>query len=41
VGLSVMGAPISLLTGRGAVFSGMRHLVFGLLAPGLTLGLAG
>jgi hypothetical protein len=29
VGLFVIGELISLLTGRGAVFSGMRQLVFG------------
>lgn len=39
VGLFVIGALISLLTGRGAVFTGMRQLVFGLLAAGLTFGL--
>lgn len=38
-GLFVIGALISLLTGRGAVFSGMRQLTFGLLAAGLTFGL--
>ena len=38
-GLFVIGALISLLTGRGAIFSGMRQLVFGLLAAGLTFGL--
>jgi VIT1/CCC1 family predicted Fe2+/Mn2+ transporter len=38
-GLFVIGALISLLTGRGAVFSGLRQLVFGLLAAGLTFGL--
>ncbi len=39
VGLFVIGALISLLTGRSAVFSGTRQLVFGLLAAGLTFGL--
>ena len=39
LGLFLIGALISLLTGRGAIFSGMRQLVFGLLAAGLTFGL--
>jgi VIT1/CCC1 family predicted Fe2+/Mn2+ transporter len=39
VGLFVIGALISLLTGRSAVFSGTRQLVFGLLAAGATFGL--
>jgi VIT1/CCC1 family predicted Fe2+/Mn2+ transporter len=39
VGLFVIGALISLLTGRGAVFSGTRQMVFGLLAAGVTFGL--
>jgi VIT1/CCC1 family predicted Fe2+/Mn2+ transporter len=39
VGLFVIGALISLLTGRGALFSGTRQLVFGLLAAGVTFGL--
>jgi VIT1/CCC1 family predicted Fe2+/Mn2+ transporter len=39
VGLFVIGALISLLTGRSAVYSGTRQLVFGLLAAGLTFGL--
>ncbi len=38
-GLFVIGALISLLTGRSALFSGTRQLVFGLLAAGLTFGL--
>jgi VIT1/CCC1 family predicted Fe2+/Mn2+ transporter len=38
-GLFVIGALISLLTGRSAVFSGTRQLVFGLLAAGVTFGL--
>jgi VIT1/CCC1 family predicted Fe2+/Mn2+ transporter len=38
-GLFVIGALISLLTGRGAVFSGTRQMVFGLLAAGVTFGL--
>jgi VIT1/CCC1 family predicted Fe2+/Mn2+ transporter len=39
VGLFVIGALITLLTGRDAVFSGTRQLVFGLLAAGVTFGL--
>ena len=39
LGLFVIGALISLLTGRSAVFSGVRQLVFGLLAAGVTFGL--
>jgi VIT1/CCC1 family predicted Fe2+/Mn2+ transporter len=38
-GLFVIGALISLLTGRSALYSGARQLVFGLLAAGLTFGL--
>jgi VIT1/CCC1 family predicted Fe2+/Mn2+ transporter len=37
--LFVIGALITLLTGRSAVFSGSRQLVFGLLAAGVTFGL--
>ena len=39
VGLFVIGALITLLTGRNAIFSGTRQLVFGLLAAGVTFGL--
>jgi vacuolar iron transporter family protein len=39
LGLFVIGALITLLTGRGALFSGTRQLVFGLLAAGVTFGL--
>ena len=38
-GLFVIGALITLLTGRGALFSGSRQLLFGLLAAGVTFGL--
>jgi VIT1/CCC1 family predicted Fe2+/Mn2+ transporter len=38
-GLFVIGALISLLTGRSALFSGTRQLVFGVLAAGSTFGL--
>jgi vacuolar iron transporter family protein len=39
VGLFTIGAMITLLTGRSALFSGTRQLVFGLLAAGVTFGL--
>jgi VIT1/CCC1 family predicted Fe2+/Mn2+ transporter len=39
IGLFVIGALITLLTGRNALFSGTRQLVFGLLAAGVTFGL--
>lgn len=39
LGLFVIGAAITLLTGRSALFSGARQLAFGLLAAGLTFGL--
>jgi VIT1/CCC1 family predicted Fe2+/Mn2+ transporter len=38
-GLYVIGALITLLTGRSAVYSGSRQLVFGLAASGVTTGL--
>jgi VIT1/CCC1 family predicted Fe2+/Mn2+ transporter len=38
-GLFVIGSLISLLTGRNALYSGLRQLVFGLLAAGVTFGL--
>jgi VIT1/CCC1 family predicted Fe2+/Mn2+ transporter len=38
-GLFIIGALITLLTGRSAVFSGGRQLIFGLLAAGVTFGL--
>ncbi len=38
-GLFVIGAAITLLTGRSALYSGARQLVFGLLAAGVTFGL--
>ena len=38
-GLFVIGALITLLTGRNALVSGTRQLVFGLLAAGVTFGL--
>jgi VIT1/CCC1 family predicted Fe2+/Mn2+ transporter len=37
--LFFIGALITLLTGRSAIFSGTRQLVFGLLAAGVTFGL--
>ena len=36
LGLFAIGALITLLTGRSAIFSGTRQLVFGLLAAGVT-----
>jgi VIT1/CCC1 family predicted Fe2+/Mn2+ transporter len=39
IGLFVIGALITLLTGRNAIFSGTRQLVFGVLAAGVTFGL--
>jgi VIT1/CCC1 family predicted Fe2+/Mn2+ transporter len=39
VGLLGIGMLISLLTGRGALFSGTRQMIFGLLAAGVTYGL--
>jgi VIT1/CCC1 family predicted Fe2+/Mn2+ transporter len=39
LGLFVIGALISLLTGRSILYSGTRQLVFGLLAAGATFGL--
>jgi VIT1/CCC1 family predicted Fe2+/Mn2+ transporter len=38
-GLFLIGAMISLLTGRSPIYSGTRQLVFGLLAAGITFGL--
>lgn len=35
----MIGALITLLTGRSAVYSGARQLVFGLAASGVTFGL--
>jgi VIT1/CCC1 family predicted Fe2+/Mn2+ transporter len=37
--LFLIGAAITLLTGRGVLFSGMRQLLFGLAAAGLTYGI--
>jgi VIT1/CCC1 family predicted Fe2+/Mn2+ transporter len=39
LGMFFIGALITLLTGRNAIFSGIRQLVFGLLAAGVTFGL--
>jgi vacuolar iron transporter family protein len=39
LGLFAIGALITLLTGRSALFSGTRQLVFGLLAAAVTFGL--
>jgi VIT1/CCC1 family predicted Fe2+/Mn2+ transporter len=37
--LLIVGAGISRLTGRGALFSGVRQLLFGMAAAGLTFGI--
>jgi VIT1/CCC1 family predicted Fe2+/Mn2+ transporter len=34
-----IGAGITLLTGRDALYSGLRQVIFGLLAAGITFGL--
>ena len=39
LGLFVIGILISLLTGRSALYSGTRQMVFGLMAAGVTFGL--
>ena len=39
VALFAVGAGITLLTGRGVLFSGARQVLFGLAAAGLTFGL--
>lgn len=39
VGLFAIGVAITLLTGRGALVSGARQLVFGLAAAGITFGI--
>ncbi|MGO8686116.1 MAG: VIT1/CCC1 transporter family protein [Candidatus Dormibacteria bacterium] len=39
IGLFVIGALITLLTGRSVLFSGSRQLLFGMLAAGVTFGL--
>ncbi len=39
LGLFAMGAAITLLTGRSALFSGTRQLVLGLLAAAVTFGI--
>ncbi len=38
-GLFAMGAIITLMTGRNAIFSGLRMVLFGLLAAALTFGI--
>lgn len=35
----MIGSMITLLTGRGVLFSGSRQLLFGMLAAGVTFGL--
>ena len=39
VGLFIIGAAITLMTGRGVLFSGMRQVVVGLVAAALTFGI--
>jgi VIT1/CCC1 family predicted Fe2+/Mn2+ transporter len=39
LGLFGIGAGISLLTGRGVLYSGLRQVIFGVLAAGVTFGL--
>jgi VIT1/CCC1 family predicted Fe2+/Mn2+ transporter len=39
VGLFLVGAATSLFTGRGVMFSGMRMVIFGLLAAAVTFGI--
>jgi VIT1/CCC1 family predicted Fe2+/Mn2+ transporter len=39
VGLFAIGAAITLMTGRSVLYSGMRMVIFGLLAAGLTYGI--
>jgi VIT1/CCC1 family predicted Fe2+/Mn2+ transporter len=38
VGLFIIGAAITLMTGRGVLYSGFRQVLFGLAAAGLTYG---
>jgi VIT1/CCC1 family predicted Fe2+/Mn2+ transporter len=38
MGLFAIGSGISLFTGRGTLFSGLRQMLFGLLAAGVTYG---
>ena len=39
VGLFILGAVITLFTGRGVLYSGMRMVIFGLLAAAVTFGI--
>ena len=39
IGLYILGAAVTLWTGRSALFSGTRMLVFGLVAAGITFGI--
>jgi VIT1/CCC1 family predicted Fe2+/Mn2+ transporter len=38
VGLFVLGAAITLMTGRSVLFSGTRQVIFGLIAAAVTFG---
>ena len=39
IGLFILGAAITLFTGRSVLFSGFRMMVFGLIAAALTFGI--
>ena len=39
IGLFLLGAAITLFTGRGVLFSGLRMVLFGLVAAGVTFGI--
>ena len=39
IGLFVIGAAITLMTGRSVLYSGMRMVLFGLTAAALTYGI--
>jgi VIT1/CCC1 family predicted Fe2+/Mn2+ transporter len=39
VGLFVIGAAITLFTGRSVVYSGFRQVLFGMAAAGVTFGI--
>ncbi len=39
IGLFIIGAGITLFTGRGVLFSGLRQVLFGLIAAAITYGL--
>jgi VIT1/CCC1 family predicted Fe2+/Mn2+ transporter len=39
VGLFIIGASITLFTGKSVLYSGMRQVVFGLIAAAITFGI--